>query len=639
METTNTEVLMENKDYKLEEQLSQLFGSYKAEWLKEKLYELFTEPAYFPELKTSRPCMLVGGRGTGKTTVLRCLSYEGQFVLSQPDTVSIQEWSYYGMYYRVNTNRVTAFQGKEVDQGKWVVLFAHYFNLLLCDLLLKFLGWYHRHFPNATQLDENACSRVSKSFNLNGAKNFRELTSQIDDLRIQFEAHINNIGDNLPISLSIQGAPIDTLAESVSQLPQFKDKNFFFLLDEYENFIDYQQQVVNTLIKHAGQFYSFKIGVRELGWRCRTTLNENEQLIHPSDYVRINIAEKLTDEKFNDFALAVCNARVARVSINGEKVLTDISKLLPKLSEDEEAEMLGINELNISTNNAIQKLGISNIELNNLTPLQIYFIQFWATNHKLSLDAALQDFVNDRETWNVRYQNNKHALLYMLKKGKSGITKYYAGWNVFAKLAANNIRYLLELVDQSLILHLRKGGNLKDPISPETQTIAAQNAGKKNLSELEGLSVHGAKLTKLLLGLGRIYQVMAADPAGHTPELNQFQLQDTATFSNEKIVIEAEELVSSAVMHLALLRFQGSKLADETETKDYDYMVHPIFSPFFVFSYRRKRKFNLTSAQLLGLIKTPKDTIREILLQHNRSAEKDLPAQMLLFEGYYLDHS
>lgn len=628
---------MENKDPKLEEQLSQLFGSYKAEWLKEKLYDLFMEPAYFPELETARPCMLVGGRGTGKTTVLRCLSYEGQFALSHPDTTSIQKWSYYGMYYRVNTNRVTAFKGKEVDQEKWIALFAHYFNLLLCDLMVRFLCWYQRHFPNAIQLDESACSRVSKSFNLSSAKNIKELASQIDNLRIQFEAHINNIGSNPSIHLSIQGAPIDTLAESVSLLPQFKDKNFFFLLDEYENFMDYQQQVVNTLIKHAGQFYSFKIGVRELGWRCRTTLNENEQLIHPSDYVRINITEKLTDEKFNDFALSVCNARVARVSINGEKILTDISKFLPKLSEEEEAEMLGVKDLNISTINAINKLEISNIELNNLEPLEIYFIQFWANNHGLSLRDALQDFINDRDTWNVRYQNNKHSLLYTLRK--RGITKYYAGWNVFAKLSANNIRYLLELVDQSLILHLRRGGSLTDPILPETQTIAAQNTGRKNLSELEGLSVHGAKLTKLLLGLGRIYQVMAANPAGHAPEMNQFQLQDPGAFNNEEIVTEAEDLVTSAVMHLALLRFQGSKLADEADTKDYDYMVHPIFSPFFAFSYRRKRKFNLTSTQLLGLIKTPKETIREILAQHNRYTEKDLPEQMQLFEGYYLDHS
>jgi hypothetical protein len=64
------------------EQLSHLFGSYKAEWLKEQLFDLFTEPTYFPELQTARPCILVGGRGTGKTTVLRSLSYDGQFALN-----------------------------------------------------------------------------------------------------------------------------------------------------------------------------------------------------------------------------------------------------------------------------------------------------------------------------------------------------------------------------------------------------------------------------------------------------------------------------------------------------------------------------------------------------------------------------
>jgi hypothetical protein len=62
-----------------EEQLSELFGSYRAEWLREHIFELFKEPKYFPELLTLRPCVLMGGRGTGKTSVLRSLSYEGQF--------------------------------------------------------------------------------------------------------------------------------------------------------------------------------------------------------------------------------------------------------------------------------------------------------------------------------------------------------------------------------------------------------------------------------------------------------------------------------------------------------------------------------------------------------------------------------
>jgi hypothetical protein len=49
-----------------EEALSAVFGSYKAEWLQERVFDFFTTPNYLPELSTARPCILLGGRGTGK---------------------------------------------------------------------------------------------------------------------------------------------------------------------------------------------------------------------------------------------------------------------------------------------------------------------------------------------------------------------------------------------------------------------------------------------------------------------------------------------------------------------------------------------------------------------------------------------
>ena len=84
------------------------------------------------------------------------------------------------------------------------------------------------------------------------------------------------------------------------------------MLDEYENFDDYQQQVVNTYIKHAGPSYTFKIGVRELGWRMRATLNPDEQLTHPADYARIDISGDLHTSRFREFACRVCDERLTR---------------------------------------------------------------------------------------------------------------------------------------------------------------------------------------------------------------------------------------------------------------------------------------------------------------------------------------
>jgi hypothetical protein len=618
-----------------EEQLSELFGSYKAEWLRERIFDFFTAPDYLPELMTPRPCVLVGGRGTGKTTVLKGLSYEGQFALSGRTASKVLEWPYYGLYLRVNTNRVTAFAGPELEEEFWKKVFAHYLNLVLCGLILRFLGWFEVYTSVDVKLPARKCNDIAASLHLPQSCSARELLDNLSSSRLQFESHVNNIADCHNLQLSMQGAPLDALCESLSELPQFKGKTFFFLIDEYENFLGYQQQVVNTLIKHSTEWYTFKVGVRELGWRVRSTLNPEEQLISPADYVRISIVDKLHDEAFRRFASSVCNTRLARLRLPGQRALRPIEDALPGLSEEQEAERLGVEQEIGEVRGRLKAVagpGGASV-VTQLTSLQVYFLKCWADTRGQSVEEVAADFQRDTATWNSRFGNYKHSLLYAIKRKKPGIRKYYAGWDVFTQLAAGNIRYLIELIDQSLLSQIRDGKDLSEEVSPETQTKVAQYVGKKNLGELEGLSVHGAQLTKLVLGLGRVFQVMAADPLGHTPEANQFRLDGDV--ETKEIQQSADELLKAAVMQLALVRFTGSKPADEGDTRDYDYMIHPVFSAFFVFSHRRKRKMLLSAAEFLGLVREPREFIRSLLAKQNRSAEEELPEQMRLFEGYY----
>lgn len=618
-----------------EEQLSEVFGSYKAEWLKERLYDFFTAPDYLPELTTARPCVLVGGRGTGKTTVLRGLSYQGQFALSGQVAKTIPQWKFYGLYLRVNTNRVTAFKGPEVEETTWVKLFGHYTNLLLCDLVVRFLSWYRLYTDTDVELGPSGCADIAASLQVAHATTVRELGQNINSARLKFEAYINNVADGGRPPISMQGAPVDALFEAIADTKPFRDKLFFFLLDEYENFEDYQQQVFNTLIKHSGHQYTFKVGVRELGWRVRSTLNPNEQLIHPADYVKITIADKLQGDNFKKFATLVCNARLSRLEVPNQSVIQSIEDALPGLSEDDEAKLLGVDEHLARIKSDLKQHCPPPLLLfvQGLKPLELWVMKFWAESQHIPVLDVVEEAFRDRPTWEDRYNNYKHAALYSIRRRKRGITKYYAGFDVFTQVAASNIRYLIELVDQSLLLHVREGKNLSEPVAPETQTKAAQGVGKKNLGELEGLSVHGAQLTKLVLGLGRVFQVMAAQPEGHAPEVNQFHLSER---EDELIVPdEVDALLKSAVMHLALLRYPGNKLAEEGETRDYDYLIHPIFSAFFVFSYRRKRKMLLSAHDVLGLVRNPHEYIPKILARQNRTADEELPEQVMLFEGYY----
>ncbi len=616
------------------QRLSKTLGLYKAEWLNEAIFSLFNEPSYFEELRTHRPCVLIGGRGTGKTTVLRGLSYQGQKALSS-NTTPIKDWPFYGLYYRVNTNRVTAFRGAELTEEKWASYFGHYINLIFCQQLLDFVDWFQSNENCKVQIDYKDLKRVTITLGLEDINTLEDLVEEIEYLILDFESLINTVADNPPERISTLGAPLDALARALLTSPQLKGKQFYFLIDEFENFEDYQQRVLNTIIKHANTDYTFKVGVRELGWRQRATLNLNEQLTSPADYARISIMDRLNDARFPAFAETVIRQRISSAFSDDASVITAPQQLLPSMSELEEAEVLlgadGLTKLKekilkIAPPDLVE--AASNIEAGHL-----YFLNYMGGDNDDNFIENIKTWIENKSEWKHRLDNHFHASLYAIRKGKRGISKYYSGWDTYVSLSNGNIRYLLELVHAAFIRHVENGGGLHEPISPKSQTEAAEEIARKNLSELEGLSVEGGKLTKLVLSIGRILQVMASDAHGHAPEVNQFHIKQNP------LVIDCSDqvkrILDQAVMHLALVRSPGNKLMSESDTADYDYRLHPIFSSLFVFSHRKKRKFLLADQQILGLISRPKDTIKEVLSQSNRSDDLNLPDQLNLFGSYY----
>lgn len=108
-------------------ELRTLFGDNRAEWPPDRFGELFVRPAYFTKLEAAKPSLLVGGRGTGKTTSLRSLRYDATYerLLLQGGTFGDQ--AHLGVFVRVNKNRVHAFAGPELTLLDWNKAFAHYF--------------------------------------------------------------------------------------------------------------------------------------------------------------------------------------------------------------------------------------------------------------------------------------------------------------------------------------------------------------------------------------------------------------------------------------------------------------------------------------------------------------------------------
>jgi hypothetical protein len=621
---------MNNED--LLKKLNELFGSYRAEWLKGKIFDFFAEPSYFAALKDYRPCVLQGGRGTGKTTVLRGLSYQGQFALHEKSIKQLDDNNFIGIYHRVNTNHVRAFVGGGLNEEEWQRIFGHYFNLIICREILLFISWHKKLANNDENISSVFCNRIAKSMQINNScESLESLLENVETTMYEFQAQINNISCEMRPFLSMAGDPIKLVIECAVSLSQFKNKTFYILIDEYENFTEYQQKCINSLIKHNSDSYTFKIGVRELGWKTRNTLNEQESLTDPADFVIIDIEQQFNDGSyFNEFAKNVCQQRIKQLFLNDENKEYSIETAFEALSLEEEALKLDVKKTFLFEKYEDQIKENKEV-IRDISLLYLYFMVYWAENHKKKLGEIVSDYQKNKLQWDERYENYRYSMLFKIRKGRgmSGIQKFYAGWDTYIKLAHGNIRYLMELVYRAYEKHLTDN-NIFSPISPENQTKTAQEIGMKNLIELEGLCKNGAQLTRLLLGFGRLFNVLISGAGKTAPEINQFSIKG-------KISQESNEILRDAVMHLACIRIPGNKPSSKSTIKEYMYALHPIYAPFFVFSYRRKRKIELFDNDFLGMVTDTSKYIKKILKRKKVSDSNIdvLPEQLDLFREVY----
>lgn len=602
----------------LRKQIADAF-TYKAEELNQDIFGLYTEPRYFSEIIGNGNCVLIGGRGTGKTTVLKGISYQGQVKLNTNQ--AIQDWPYYGLYYKVDSARVSAFGGLGLSPEQWKRPFSHYINLILAGLVTDFLCWYSEQVGVELVINSDSQANFKEALQIKKFNNVKELKKNIDIEISKFGNYINNLGRNTTYNFSLLGAPVDSLFEYLSELLQFKGKKFYFLIDEYESYSDYQQQVVNTLIKEAaGKPFCFKLGVKELGWRNRLTLNQQE-LRSPSDYRKIDINEEFKTG-FKKFAEEICNNRLRRLSVGSNlDAQLSVSALLPGLNNADEAVELGVKE-------RIDELSLTNKQkevVENLEPLFIWFLHVWAESHKISFDEILSEYSKNNRQWVLRYNNYKYTTLFTIRARKRGNRKLYSGWNTLVLLSAANIRFALQLVEASLIEHLNDGNKELGPVNPENQTNAAIRVAKNNFDELEGIDVRGHQIMSLVQGLGRLFEIYAKSLI-HAPEVNQFWIVDRVTSVLSTTKSEAKSIIDLSISNLAISRNISNKLSN-TDPKSYDYSLHPIFSPLFMFSHRRKRKLNLTSIDIINLIENQGKTI--IHLSSDVEVNTDVPAEII----------
>lgn len=619
----------ERVESELLERVNRALGQVRAEYESDdELYRRFAAPLYFKQLLGITPAFLVGGRGTGKTTTLRSMSFGGQARISR--SLSPSSWQVVGAYWKVEPNVVSVFRGKGVREELWSQVFSHYLNLKLSSLVIDYAIWL-ADSGHSIAINDHRLRLLSRSLNLGHADSLASLSDEIDIAIVDVESKVNgNISALATTQMSVLGKPLDYLFSAIGGLQVSPTRPFMFCLDEYENLSSYQQKLLNTLIKQVGGApYTFKIGVRNTVAIDRSTQIESQPLQDPADFKTVDIVVDLKDESWEHFAATVLGQRLELIEADPPAA----PSLLPGLALDEEADLLGADllhrqviELIANSNATVEELAFAK----RMSNIHAAMVLRWAQSHNEAPIAVLRFAMDEPKKWDVRVGNYGYALLFTIRENRVGERKYYTGWKTYCQLADGNIRYMIRLVYEALRMHVIDGGSLAEPISMVHQTRAATRVGETTIRDLQGWSRQGAALTRLSLGLGSIFGTLAREMAFATPEVTQFRVGSSGSATPAESI---DTLLAEAVGQGVIIGFDGDKNARRSgATREMDYQLHPVLAPYFVYSPRRKRRMTIRSGDLIAL--TSRDsaalTIRRVLAGRGASPGK-LPDQLLDF--------
>lgn len=611
--------------------LRELFGDNRAEWPSESFREIFVPPAYVQKLESIRPSILVGGRGTGKTTSLQSLRYEETLQRLVAEGQSFGDQEYLGILIRINKNRVHAFQGGGASAEIWVKAFSHYINLLICFELAKLGQWLEGRGESG--FSEDCFQQICMDLAIDDVGDFISLQRAIRGAISKLQIFVNNPSSDLAPLFSMQEAPVRSFVELLRDSGLMGGRVVFCCFDEYENLLDSQQAILNTYIKHSEPPISYKVGVRKNGLRCRQTLNKDDLLRTPDDYAEIEIA----DEGFEFFATAVANTRLEYAVRKGISVPNNVSDFLENLSQPDEAMLLGGGRVAEEVISEVCQKSDALAEFLKDKPLSdVYFLKYWSEKDGSSVVDLAEHWKENETAWSTRIGNHRYASLFWLSKGRKGarIRKYYSGLKAVLSVSAGNIRYFLEVIDDAIKYEI-EANSFEFPskliLSAKSQTLALRDVGRKRLDQLEGLADYGVQLKRLVLGVGKTFFELNRSATSQAPEVNSFILS-----GDPDDIGRVSTILMDGVAHLALEAAPATKLTSDTELRVEEYRLHRIFSGFFEISYRKKRRTTFNARDLLSLIEDqPSKAINNLLGGQQSSTVDDLPEQLAFFSSFY----
>lgn len=266
------------------------------------------------------PMFVLGGKGSGKTHIMRYLSFELQRIRHGEALLEgVQEEGYLGIYMRCSGLNSRRFGGKRQEADVWAGLFAYYMELWLAQMTLRtaceVLG------SDGVELgeDSTALRQIMGLFDdpqEPSPRSLSGLSEYLRELQRELDVAINNCGIRGRLDVVIRsttGRLIFGIPRVLAEhFPQLKTILFVYLIDEYENLTESQQKLINTFVREREAPCSFKIGSKLFGVRTHSTYSANEDNREGSEYEVLPLDSHLreSDQQYSTFAARVIVSRL-----------------------------------------------------------------------------------------------------------------------------------------------------------------------------------------------------------------------------------------------------------------------------------------------------------------------------------------
>ena len=274
------------------------------------------------------PMIILGGKGSGKTHILRYCSYQVQRRRHDTDVVAgLRQEGYVGIYLRCGGLNASRFSGKGQTAEAWAALFHQYMDLWLAELFLTTVG---DALP-AADLTRSSVRAAEELFDLppeSEITSANSLVRALQAMRRALDLAINNAALTQRLEAKVQLSPgrlVFGLPRIVAdEVRQFSGIQVLYLIDELENLSKDQQRYVNTLLREKERPASFKVGARLYGIRTYETYSAGELNREGSEYEMVPLDEHLrSTTQYSRFALRLCTRRLTAAGYMTGEVARD----------------------------------------------------------------------------------------------------------------------------------------------------------------------------------------------------------------------------------------------------------------------------------------------------------------------------